>query len=207
MNRLPWDVRNRSEWARLKQYASDAAVEAVGKLREEASCHEMEIVAEQAVQPVIRAYEYAQACERIVGCVYIFDAPGEEQEAAKQAVRKALAALPIGATPNEFEKTKETALTPYKAAVARRKETARLEIEKQAQRRTAEWKVERQLDHIARYLEQEYEFDGGYAEMRRETQRLRPLIREALIDALMKTPSMSDDEIRASIEGQVDDGV
>jgi hypothetical protein len=102
MNRLPLDVRNRSEWARLKQYASDAAVEAVGKLREEASCHEMEIVAEQAVQPVIRAYEHAQACERIVGSVYIFDASGEEQEAAKQAVRKTLAALPIGAAPNEF---------------------------------------------------------------------------------------------------------
>jgi hypothetical protein len=88
--------------------------------------------------------------------------------------------------------------------VARRKETARLESETQARRRAAEWKVERQLDHIARYLEQEYEFDGGYAEMRREAQRLRPLIRQALIDALVKTPSMSDDEIRTNIEGQIE---
>ena len=43
--------------------------------------------------------------------------------------------------------------------------------------------------------------------MRREAERLRPLIREALIDALMENPEMSDEEIRESIEGQIDDGV
>jgi hypothetical protein len=142
-----------------------------------------------------------------VGRVFISEATREEQEAAKEAMRKALAALPIGAAAKELEKAEETALAPYKAAVATRKEKARLESEKQAQRRVVEWKVDLQLDHIVRYLKQEYDFDGGNREMNREADRLRPLIREALIDELLENPDLSTDEIRESIEGQIDDGV
>jgi hypothetical protein len=140
-----------------------------------------------------------------VGRVYIFDATQEEEEAAKEAVRKALVALPIGAAPKQLEKVEETVLTRYKIAVATRKKKARLDSEKQAQRRAVAVKAELQLDHIARYLEREYDFDGGYFEMRREADRLRPLIREALIDELLENPDMSDDEIRESIEDQIDD--
>jgi hypothetical protein len=42
--------------------------------------------------------------------------------------------------------------------------------------------------------------------MCREADRLRPLIREALIDELMENPNMSDDHIRKSIEDQIEDG-
>jgi hypothetical protein len=207
MNRLPWDVRYASEYAPLKQRAWDAAVAAVGKVRAEASYNEIETAAEQAVQPMIREYDHQQACQRIVGRVYIYDATQEEQEAAQEAVRKALAALQIDAAPKHLEKAEETALAPYKAAVATRKEKARLESEKQSQRRAAEWRVDFQLDHIARYLEQEYDFDGGYGERRREADRLRPLIREALIEELLENPDMSADEIRESIEDQIKDRV
>ena len=120
-------------------------------------------------------------------------------------MRKALAALPIGAAATQLEKAEETALAPYKAAVATRKEKARLESEKQAQRSAVEWKVDLQLDHIARYLQKEYDFDGGYSEMRREADRLRPLIQKALIDELLENPDMRSDEIRESIEDQIDD--
>lgn len=107
-------------------------------MREEASYNEIETAALQAVQAMNREYEHQQACQRIVRQVYIVDATREEEEATKEAVRKALAALPIGATAKELEKTEETALAPFKAAVSARKETARLESEKQAQRRAAE---------------------------------------------------------------------
>jgi excisionase family DNA binding protein len=207
MNRLAWDVRCGSEYARLKQRAWDVAVAAVRKVREEASYHEMETAAVQAVQPMIREYEHQQACQRIVGRLYIFEATREEGEAAKEAVRQALAALPIGAELKQLEKAEETALAPYKAAVAMRKEKARLESEKESQRRAVAWTADLQLDHIARYLEQEYDFDGGYREMRREADRLRPLIREALIDELLENPDMSADEIRESIEDQIDAAV
>jgi hypothetical protein len=106
-----------------------------------------------------------------------------------------------------LRRAEETALAPYKTAVVTRKEKARLESEKQAQRRTVASKADRQLDHIARYLAEEYEFDGGYLEMRREVDRLRPLIREALIEELLENSDMSADEIRDNIEDQIDDGV
>lgn len=204
MSRLPWDVQSKSEWARFKQIARNAAVESVGKLHEQASDREMAAAAGQAVQPMIRAYEHAQAAERMVGRVYVFDATPAEQEAAEQAVREALLALPIGAAPREMEKAKDAALTPYKAAAAQRKEAARLKSEKQARRPAAEWKVERQLDHIERYLKQEYTFDGGYVELRQEATRLRPLVREALIERVLKNPQISDAEIRTGIERQID---
>jgi hypothetical protein len=207
MNSLAWDVQFGSEYAPLKQRAWDAAVAAVRKVREEASYNEMETAAVQAVQPMIREYEHQQACQRIVRRVYICDGTREEKEAATEAVRKALAALPIGAAATQLEKAEETALAPYNAAVATRKEKVRLESEKHAQRRAVEWKVDLQLDHIARYLEQEYDFDGGYSEMRREADRLRPLIRKALIDELLENPNKSNDEIRESIEDQIDDGL
>src|ERR1035438_2761399 len=167
----------------------------------------METVAVEAVQPMIREYENQQACQRIVRRVYIYDATREEEEAAKEAVRKAVAELPIGAAPRQLEKAEETALASYKSAVATQKEKARLESERQAQRRAVASKADLQLDHIARYLDEEYDFDGGYAEMRREADRLRPLIREALMDKLVKNPGMSADEIRESIEDQIDEGV
>jgi hypothetical protein len=205
MNSLAWDIQFVSEYAPLKQRAWDAAVAAIRKIREEASYKEMETATVQAVQPMIHEYEHEQACERILRRVYIFGVTREEEEAAKEAVRQALAALPIGAAATQLENAEETALAPYKATVAARKENARLESEKQAQRRAVEWKVELQLDHIARYLEQEYDFDGGYSEMRRKADRLRPLIRRALIDELLEAPDMSTDEIRESIENQIDD--
>src|ERR1035437_1269221 len=99
MNKLSWNIRYGSEYAVLKQRAWDAAVAAVRQVREEASYHEMETAAVQAVQPIIRENEHQEACQRIVGRVYIYDATREEEEAAKEAVRKALAALPIDAAP------------------------------------------------------------------------------------------------------------
>ena len=193
MNKLSWNVSYGSEYKELKQRAWDAAVAAVRKVREEASYPEMQTAAVQAVQPMIREYEHEQACQRIVRRVYIYDATREEEEAAKEAVRKALAALPIGAEAKQLEKTGATALALHQAAVAKRRERDRVA-----------WKADYYLSHIERYLEKEYEFDGGYREMRRDADRLRPVIREALIDELVKNPDMSAEEIRGSIEDQID---
>jgi excisionase family DNA binding protein len=116
MSKLAWDVRFGSEHASLKQRAWDAAVAAVRKLSEEASYSEREMAAVEAVQPMIREYEHQLACQRVVGRVYIFDATREEKEAAKEAVREALAALPISAVPKQLAQAEETALSPYRAA-------------------------------------------------------------------------------------------
>jgi hypothetical protein len=205
MSHLPWEVQYGSKHAALKQRALDAAVAAVGRVRAEASYEEMETAAVQAVQPMIGEYEHEEACHRIVGRVFLYGATWEEQQAAKESVRKALEAVPIGATARELEKAEQTALVPHKAAVAARQEKARQEFEKQARRSTAECKADLQLDHIARYLEEEYEFDDGYAEMRREADRLRPLIRQALIEELLENPDMNSEEIRESIEAEIEE--
>ncbi len=203
--KLPWDVKNRPEHASLKKRALNALDEVVRGLREEASYGEMETATLLAVQPMIREYEHRRECEWIIGLLYLFEATREELEAAKDELRKTLATLPIGAERKELEKAQEAVLSALKAAVARRREAARLESEAQTQRRAAERKIDLQLDQIARYLDQEYEFDGGYPAMRRQAERLRPLIREALIEELLKNPNMSDEQIRRSIRSRVDD--
>jgi hypothetical protein len=204
ISRLPWDIQYGQEWAAVKQRAWEAAAAAVAKLPADASSSEMQQVAWLAVQPMAREYEHEQACRRIVGRVYIYNATREEADEAKEAVRQALAELPIGASQQQMEKAGESALAPYKAAVIRRQEEARLESEKQSRRRAAEWKVDLRISHIERYLQQEYDYDGEYQEMRSDADRLRPLIRAALIDELMENPDMSNDDIRESIEDETD---
>jgi len=205
MDKLGWNVLHRSEYAPLKQRAWDAAVSAVRKERAEASYQEIETAAVQAVQPMVREYEHQQACQRIVSGLYLFDLDYAEQDPAREAVRKALAVLPIGADAKTMERAQERALAPYKAAVATHKEKARLQSERESQRRIAESKADYQLSHIATYLRKEYEFDGGYGAMLREVNRLRPLIRAELIEELMENPNMTAEQIRQSIEDQIDD--
>jgi hypothetical protein len=205
MDKLGWNVQHRSEYAPLKKRAWDAAVSAVGKVRAEASYPEMETAAVQAVQPMVREYEHQQACQRMVSGLYLFDLDYAEQDPAKEAVRKALSALPVGADAKTMERAQERALAPYKAAVATRKERARLESEKQSQHRLAEMKADHQLGHIAKYVAAEYSFDEGYGAMLREVNRLRPLIRERLIQELVENPNMTAEQIRESIEDEIDD--
>jgi excisionase family DNA binding protein len=205
INKLPWEVRYRSEYAVLKQRAWEAAVAALGKIRAEAGYPEMETAAVQAVQPMIREHTHVTACQNALSRIYFADGGWEEQEEAKEAVRKTLAALPIGATEREIERAKQSALAPFEARAAQRKEAARLEADQQQKRREAEWQAGLELNHIERYLQQEYEFEGGYFEMRREAERLRPLVREALIEELLENPDMSSEEIRESIEDLVEE--
>jgi hypothetical protein len=207
MRKLPWEVKNRPEYASLKKRATDALDEAILGQREQASSEEMESAALLAVEPTIREYEYRLECERVVERVYVFDATREEQESAREAVRKALAELPVGASSKELKKAEEAALAGLKAAVAQRQEAARLQSQRKAQRESAERRVDFQLDHIARHLEKEYEFEGGAAELRREAERLRPLIREALIRELLEEPNISVAQIRASIEAHIENGL
>lgn len=202
MDRLPWDVRMNREWARLKEHALDTAAASIQKLGAEASYRQMAAVAEQAVQPVILSYEHWKVCSRIADNVYLFDTTAEERKAAQQTAFMALMRLPVTTPRSDLEKAKEAALAPYKTAVAQRKETARLESEQQARRNAAAWRVEGHLAHIERYARRAY--DLRKADLREGVDRLRPVIRETLIERVLKNPQMTDAEIRAEIEKQVD---
>jgi hypothetical protein len=205
MNRLPFNVRYGQECAALKQRAWEAAAAALGRVRAEAGYAEMESATIQAVQPVIREHEHAETCRRIVARIFLFGATMEEREEAIEAVRNALDALPVGTPERQLERTKETAMAPFEAQIRRRKEAAEREAAEQARRRDAERKADFDLGYIETYLQQEYDFDGGYFEMKREAERLRPVVRGALIAELLENPEMTPDEIRGSIADHVED--
>jgi len=122
MDKLAWNVRFRPEYAPLKRRAWEAAVVAIRRVRGEASYSEMETAAVQAVQPMVREYEHQQACQQMVNRLSLFDLDLAEWDSAKEAVRKSLADLPLGADAKTMERAKEHALAPFKAAAATRKE-------------------------------------------------------------------------------------
>lgn len=207
MNRLPWDLRLGQEWIGLRQRAWEAAVDAAGRVRAEASYAEIEAAAIHATQPMIREHEHADRCRRIVAGIFMLHATTEEQDRAQDAARKAMAALPVGTSHAQLERAKETAVAPIVAEVARRKETAERESVERRKRQEAEWTATLQLSHIETYLQREYDFSGGYFEMKREADRLRPGVLEALIEELLENPGMTAEEIRESIEDQVEDAM
>jgi len=153
---------------------------------------------------MVREYEHRQACQRMVSGLYLFDLDYAERDPAREAVRKALAAL-VGADAKTMERAQERALAPYKAAVATRKERARQESDNWFSRQSATLKADAQLSHIKKYLREEFEFPGGDLELLREVGRLQPPIRARLIEELVENPNMTADEIRDSIEDQIDD--
>jgi hypothetical protein len=207
MNRLPWDLRIGQEWTAIKQRVWEAAADAAERVRAEASYAEIEAAAVHATQPMIREHEHADRCRRIVAGVFLLYATTEEQDRAKEAARKALAGLPVGTSQAQLERAKETAVAPVEAEVARRKEAAGREAVERRKRQEAEWTATLQLSHIETYLQREYDFSGGYFEMKREADRLRPTVLAALVEELLENPGMTAEEIRESIEDQVEDAM
>jgi hypothetical protein len=199
MNKLGWEVRSSSDFVPLKQRAWEAAVAAIGGIRVEAGYSEMEAAAIQAVQPMIQQYEHVAACGRVLSSIYLSGAGSAEREQATDTVRKALAELPIGAAQRQIQDAKQAALAPFETAIAGREKAQRLEAEQQRKRWDAKLTVTLELDHIARYLEQTYEW-RSHGELVEECDRLRPLIKAALVEELMQRPDMDGQAIRRRIE-------
>jgi hypothetical protein len=205
MNQFAGEVLYRPEFAALKGRAYQAISFAIDRCGEEATGAEMELAAGQAIQPMMQEYRHQQACQRILAALYVPQATSDESHHAKAVVQKALAAVAIGATPKQLDKARQTALAPLEARIAQRTEKTRIEEERHAARRDASWKVDNRLHHIERYLDSEYEFDGGTSELRSEAGRLRPLVREALIVELLEDPEMTSEEIDERIESLIDE--
>ncbi len=218
LNRLPWDLNHRSEWAALKQRALEASVAAIGKLPADATSSEMEEVASLAVQPMAREYAHWQNCENLARWITLPGGTVEENQQGRQAVSEALARLPVGTSQKELEKAKEAALEPFRAAIQRRKadaqereDKARRASEKAQQRagveRRADWRLSFHLGEYLRELgEDEIEFDDAVDrwEMERDlTKRIRPM----LLSEVLEEPDMSDQDIDELIEELVEEHV
>ena len=160
---------------------------------------------------------YVQTCKNLVSSIYVFGATSKETEDAKAALVSYLAdPKVIGATREQLTRLKDAVQNDLKRKVAQREQTEKAAAEEQRRReeaeaererkcRAAQSKVNYELDHIQRYLDREYKFDGGYSEMVRERDRLRPLILEALVAEVLEDPNMDDEDIRDRIEEMIDD--
>jgi hypothetical protein len=133
----------------------------------------------------------------------------EVQQKAMSEIKEAFNRLPVGTARATLDAAIETVLDRHygihQQQEREKKEAARRDAEQQQKRRDAEYRASLYLSHIDKYLQEEFEFDGGYYEMRKEATRLREPIREALVEDLMDDPQMAADGIRARIEQLVDE--
>jgi hypothetical protein len=116
---IPYDMRHDAGWkARMYQ----AAGTAVGRLRNGASLEEVKMAAKQAVASLVQEFEHGTVCAQMVKDVWmkLSGATSEECEQGRDAVRAALAKLPVGASKNEMERVRENALGPTRVNIAAR---------------------------------------------------------------------------------------
>jgi excisionase family DNA binding protein len=218
-HRLPSGLNYDSEWASLKQRATEAAATSIAKLSVDATRSEMEQAAWLAVQPVAREYAHWQSCRNLASWITLPGGTSEENEQAGQAVREALVRLPVGASLQELQRAKDAALEPFRAAIQRREAAAqeceeqdRRERERARQRADVEGRVDQRLSyHLWKYIrelkaEGEIEFDrhSGRSELESD---LKGRIRGKLLAESLATPAMSDHEIDDRIDALVDEHI
>jgi hypothetical protein len=115
--RIPLQMRCDSTW---KTRMRAAAADAIAQLRDGASANEIQTAAQNAVIPLVREFESVRVRAEIVDgvCVELRGGDGREWEEGKEAVRAALADLPLGVSRRELERVRAKALAPIHAAIA-----------------------------------------------------------------------------------------
>ncbi len=199
---IPWRARSvvTAEPSPWEHRAMQAAREAIAKLRA-ASVPEMRAAAAQAGLGVAREWEHQQACQRLVDSVFIFLPGGTvaDHRAAQQAVKDGLDRLPVGASEDELQASKDAVLVPFRAVIAERQAAAR-----------AAAQAEQALWHVSAYIEKLAAADGGrmlglgdfsarYDRAQDLKQRVRPVLTEKL-----KLGLLNEAEARKLIEQLVE---
>lgn len=205
-----------SEWQIRAKRAAGDAMNKKGEPYEDwkdLPISELRDVARRAVAPVIVEFEHVQNCERILKSVVweVWGATTEENEAARNKVRKALNGLQAGISYEEMERVRDAALQPFKAAIAKR--NAEEEKRKKEERRTQEIEstVSYRLGHVYDYLrhlekEGELEFSDLF-DCSRLAQELKERIGPILVNEMRKKQTTSDEYIHRRIEQLVDQNV
>ncbi len=205
LDRLPWAAKYMPDFADLKRLALNFAAEALDRLKPDATDWEMRESAKQAVQPVLHECEHREACQRVLASISLPGATSEELQDATDATREALAELQVGASQRQLEKARDTALVPIQRTLGEREERRQKQRQRETRRFGAELRVGFYLDHIKTYIEEEFEFAGGYSELGKEADRLREPIRKSLVDELTENPDMTASQIREYVEELVEE--
>ncbi|MGA9210776.1 MAG: hypothetical protein WB347_23510 [Terriglobales bacterium] len=157
-----------------------------------------------SLQTVVRTYNQRQN-----------EIKRQEQEARQRSQVEALHSLLETVAQQDREECQrikglsffaKPAPTPQLAAPGPEPASVDAEAGRQARQRAAADKAEQLLKHINTHLKI-YEFSGGWPEQRREADRLRLVIRQPLIDALLADPTMTNKDGRALVEREIDERI
>ena len=192
-NQLPYWAKaypGPSEWE-LK--AICAASTAIGELRNEATADEIRAAAIAAGRAVTDEYQHIEVCRQIVGSVFLFQTPNE-QDKARQAVKAAIGILPVGNSRMQLERVRDEMLAPFKAA-----EDA-VRVREQATRQADSY-----LFYVDSYLEQIAvgRSLGNPSQRYQLAQELKEKIRPVLVQEILDEP-LGLQEARTFIESLID---
>ena len=199
------------ETSEERERAKEAVRTALEELPIGASNRQMELARDNALEPIRRSIAAREdlamrkSVLQWVGLSNRFGALSREvQQKAMAEIKEAFNRLPVGTARAVLDETIDTVVNRYYSLYKQherdREEAEASRAKQQEKRRSAEVKASQYLNHIEEYLREEFEFRGGYFEMRREAERLREPIREGLIAKLLEDPHMEAAEIRACIE-------
>jgi excisionase family DNA binding protein len=180
---LPYWARSFPSPSEWELRAMQAAEEAINQLRTHATIEEVRAAAITAGRRVASEYQHEQECRNLVGSVFLFQTPNE-QERARQAVKVTVEKLPMDTSRMQMERVRDEVLAPFRAA----EETARVQAQAAS---TADFfllHVDSYLNKIAadRGLR---DFSGCY----QEAQELKAEIRPSLIREILEEPLSLDD--------------
>jgi hypothetical protein len=114
---LPLEMRWNSDWsAQARKIASDAADGA----RDDAGVSDIAAAAKGALRPLIAQHQHLSKIIDAAEHVILPNGSREEDQEAREAVRQALANLPIGAGDRAIDQAKQAALAPIRARISER---------------------------------------------------------------------------------------
>jgi excisionase family DNA binding protein len=117
LSSLPFQMKWDDSW---QARARKIACEAVDGASEDTTESDMAMIAELALRPLTAEYTHDERIHGAMKFVFLSNANSEEQEDAREAVKTALAALPISASDRQVERAKENALMPIRERIATR---------------------------------------------------------------------------------------
>jgi len=188
-----------TEWQIRFRAAADAAIRAlpadvpIGQVRAAVHAEARKIATEFERGEAEERHRQTRSDVLESGSMFaaLLDVNREERDASKQAAKRALGKLPIGATRAELEEARDAALAPFRA------------------RKKAGDDVDRYLEHVAAYIEKlgapDGEWDlGDYFERCRFAEQLKKQIRPVLTGAIVVGEIENADDAKDFIEDAVD---
>jgi hypothetical protein len=183
----------------LKRAACDAALKFLQDTDRRIVPDEMvNALLKDSVQTVVRIYDQQQS-----------EIKRQAQEARQRTLLESVNALVGIVSSSQAREAKQleaffAIAHPPRLAPAPQFATLRPESDDaEAERQAAADRADQLLKHVGTYLKK-YKFSGGWPEQSKEGDRLRIVIRQPLIDALLKDPTMSNGDGRDFVEREVD---